>query len=623
MEGPIAIESPRRRRAATIALILVVLAACLWPWLPHLIREPSLLGDDTKRVEDLQLAPLSALWLRPFNEHLAPLFETVSWVAWAAAGRRLAAAPMAFTVASYVPFVLLLLALGSLARRALGTWGAAGIVVALFALTPVHAEVVYWYSASSFAWALAATCLAQEAADRARVPGARRWSAVAGLMTFLAPCGSGIGLLAGPAAAIVGWPRHRGWREALPALASIAGLVAYLGMAFLARHHTFVGQSVENATGLARSIPWMVRAPLYLVASGPFGVREAHRWPTWAGAIALGLATVAAPAWIARGGPWRWIAASAVLIAGGYLLTYPFRVQSLPGPEVFFAGRYHLFPQAGLALLIGAAAAPILARLDAKVRGAGPAIAVVLAAVLMVENAGAIRVRAFWHHFPEQAGALRGLDRLAEVCRDRGITRSQALARLDPVLTRWTNPPYNILGMLPQTGDRPSVPDDAVRATVIAALDPEERRIVFGGVDMTGRLVATGEWGGGMAARLVDRLRVRDDGPGGGYRHDGWPSFLEYEFPEAGRPPSAIRLPGVSAAEHLQLWWTDEAGRWSPHRAVTLAPRSPDGRLGDVVLPLDAIPQWRPGEGGRVRVHFARPGRVALLPPESVRPLRR
>src|SRR4051794_27093614 len=124
---------PAYRTVLRGVLPALVVMLCLLPHAPRL-REPSLVGDDIMRVEDLQTHTLPALWFRPFNEHMAPIFETVSWVAWRCAGRRLAAAPWTFTAASFVPFVLCLGALGSLVRRAFGSDVAAGLAVVLFTM---------------------------------------------------------------------------------------------------------------------------------------------------------------------------------------------------------------------------------------------------------------------------------------------------------------------------------------------------------------------------------------------------------------------------------------------------------------------------------------------------------
>ena len=66
------------------------------------------------------------------------------------------------------------------------------------------------------------------------------------------------------------------------------------------------------------------------------------------------------------------------------------------------------------------------------------------------------KARGRFFRYPEQGRTLAALDRLAETCRARGITREQAIHALDPVLTRWF--PYenfNVLDLLPQTVPAP------------------------------------------------------------------------------------------------------------------------------------------------------------------------
>ena len=66
---------------------------------------------------------------------MAPVFQAVSWLTWQLAGGRLVNAPTAFTLASYVPFVLVLGLLGGLVRAETGSLATALASLALFSLT--------------------------------------------------------------------------------------------------------------------------------------------------------------------------------------------------------------------------------------------------------------------------------------------------------------------------------------------------------------------------------------------------------------------------------------------------------------------------------------------------------
>ena len=86
--GPFAVGAERR----------VLSCSCRsWSFACHLTSaacpSPVSISDDVTRIEHLQTMPLGELLFRPFNEHVAPVFELVSWVTWQLAGRRLSHAP--------------------------------------------------------------------------------------------------------------------------------------------------------------------------------------------------------------------------------------------------------------------------------------------------------------------------------------------------------------------------------------------------------------------------------------------------------------------------------------------------------------------------------------------------
>ena len=167
---------------------------------------PSLFSDDVVRIADLQTKPLTALLLRPFNEHIAPVFELVSWTTWQLAGRLLSNAAVAFTAASIIPFLLCMPALGTLVRRESRSVTSSGPVhdSALFLpfRGPLRGGLVvlgqqfrlgiareHWSPGSAFSGPL----------PEGRAPGrATGWWIATVLAAAAAPACSAIGLLAGP-----------------------------------------------------------------------------------------------------------------------------------------------------------------------------------------------------------------------------------------------------------------------------------------------------------------------------------------------------------------------------------------------------------------------------------------
>jgi hypothetical protein len=568
------------------------------------LKYPSLVGDDVQRVEDLQAQPLRKLWFRPFNEHMAPIFETVSWVAWRLAGRRLVAVPRAFAIASFVPFVLCLLALANLARRAFDSRSTGLMVVAWFALTPAYFEVVAWYSASSFAWALLFTLLALRCAVAGR-PWAR-WGAA--LAALAAPACSAIGLLAGPAAALVAW--RTGTRDTAP----LVGTLGYLSITSVFHYQDVLISSGRRTLDLGPGLAAVARGPFYLVATGLLGMGQVGWGVPRSVELAFFALTVAAALAVARRSDWgRWAAVGLLLLVGGHTITFCFRTWLAGADSTLAFSRYHLFPQLGLVLVLGAALRPWLARLDTR-PSAGLLAAVGLAGVLYTGNGPEIRARARWCHHPEQPATLAGLDRLGEICRRRGITRAQAAAALGPVPVRWTNPGHGIFGMLPDVDVPQPIRPELIRATILADLTPAERGALFAGMDASAYLARPEDFAAREAprtGRLTATIGLQPAGGKGQLVAEGWRAKLDYEFPTAQAPPTALRLPGLLTRAPFQVWWSGPKGAWSPTRSVTVPPPE-GGRCEDRVLLLGQLPHWDYTDGRRVRIVFPEPGKFTL-----------
>jgi hypothetical protein len=490
-------DPPARRDfvgpASRLGLAAALLAVCLAPHLQRL-KYPSLYADDVMRVAFLQRESLREAMFRPFNEHMAPMFEAVSSATWLFCSRRLVDAPLAFTVASFVPFVLSLGLLWLAIRREFGSATTAWGAMALFSLSSLASETVLWYSASSFMWALlwalAAWVCAQglgRATGRASAVG---WGLGATLAAALAPASSAIGVLAGPLGAIrlLAAPSDEeapaGRRRArIAAAVPMLGTLLYLAVCSRFRYREVVADSVRRNADLAEGLRNVARAAVNVLVPGPLGPTNYDPWMPDALSLALfGLGLAGALAWALRsrrhraailGGLW--------LIAGGYALTYVFRTTVIPIP-VLRIQRYHLFPHLGLVLALAPLLRAALSRLDARPT-LGLAAALALAAALLQVHSPQMRGRARFFRFPEQRPALAAMDRLAVACADRRISREQALAAMDPVTqTRWFPfDQFNALTMLPPTVESPSLPGPLVRPTLLGALSEGDRRALWGG----------------------------------------------------------------------------------------------------------------------------------------------
>jgi hypothetical protein len=622
--------SPNRNhgsRAAAGLLAAGFAAACLFLSLPRLKR-PCLYGDDVLRIIDLQTKPLSTLLFRPINEHMAPFFELVSWATWDLAGRKLVRAPLAFALTSIVPFLACLALLRRVAQRELGSITAARAAVAIFSISTVYAEVVLWYSASTFAWALMWTLIVWLCAESA-VGGRSRigvWGTVPA--AALAPACSGIGLLAGPLGTIR-WlsgpaspdPHRRG--PQLAAIAPLLGTGLYLAICSAFRYRGVLESSLRRHADLARGLELACRAPACKLVPSLFGWHDADLDLPPLPCLAVSLVALAGIlAWARRGRPRAMILGGLWLILGGYGLIYPVRTHLGTDHTVLHMERFHLFPQLGLSLILSAGLGPWLRRFDARPI-AGRAVSTGLAALLLVAHLAPMRQRTWILDFPEQAPTLAALDRLGAICRANRITRDQALAALDPIRSRWHIQDWNTLELLATSVAHPGLPDDRVRPTLLAALTPAEREGLCGGLNASPLLRAAPPPAGSEVVSLgppVGSFRIREAGSADWYLAAGWPSFLEYRVApevEAGRARGLI-LPGGAPGEERELWWTDEAGRWSGTRSIwwRLDPARPTGA---VAIPLARLPHWSAARVCRIRVFFHAEGRVAAGSPRLIR----
>ena len=622
----------RTARLAAAAAPWVVVGLCLAGHLGRL-RFPSLYYDDLDRIRELQTTPLGAILLRPFNEHVAPFFQVVSWVTWQAAGRRLVTAPVAFTLASFVPFVVCIGLLMRLVGREVGSGPTAWLAAVAFSVSWLHAETIYWYSASSFTWALLWTLVAWLGVLGACKGVPRRGWVVAGLASLLAPACSGVGLLAGPVATLraLNGPGPRRRSDWLMAFIPLGCTALYLGFYAWAmrRGNPELGHQIGREIDLGMNVVAAVaRATVGFLLPGLLGLHYPHTSRAVemiAGGLLLGAVLLGA-----RRSPQRpLILGGLALMLGGYFLTYPARTGY--GAGLVTVERYHLFPQLGLALLLAPAIRAGMARCEAR-RGLGPAVAIGLAVVMLLIHAPGMRERARPYHYPDQPRTLAAIDRLATTCRAARVTRAQALGALCPIRTRWSHfAPEglgcNPLAMLPETVETPGIADAQVRSVLLAALTPADRESLCGGMDASRYLVPLDPDRAAIPESVsVGHLVASNQAERVGadcYRVRGWWACLEYELdevpgPSADHPPARyLQVPGKGMSNIMEVWWTGKGQPWSPGRSL-LWFTDREGPDQAWAVPLDQLPHWNTPPA-RLRVVFHAPGVVTLGPPRLLR----
>lgn len=595
-----------------IAWFALLMAFCVAPYVPR-IRFPSLYADDVVRVVDLRTQSARFLLSRPVNEHLAPLFECVSIVTWNLAGRRLAHAAVAFTLASYVPFILTIGALWLFLRRWLGSKSAAWFGVVLFAISGVFLETVEWYSASSFTWSLlfalvsALSCRAAQDAESVR----RRvlWVAIASLGALASPGFSAIGLLAGPFATLVCWtksaPPATRWFGSAP----VAGTLLYLALVVGVGHNATVARSVRDRVDLAQGVVSSLRGPIEVLLPGLVGAEPAFgRIPSGISAFSGGVILLGAAvlAWRSRA---RAAAIGGVfLVFGGYFLTCAARGDVGPlGPLA--VQRYHLFPQLGLAIVLAVLCRPWIGRFDAP-SPRSRVIAVLFSLVLIVVHWPSMQARARCYRFPEQRATLTALDHLRDVCVRERITRDQALRVLDPIRPRWFafDLPVQPLMMLGPAGEVAAHPDAVARERLIQQLPAADRLALCGAMDAT-RYLESSRDSTPDATLAVGRFLKRYSNNPADAR-----SFMEYEFTPSSPSFLAITLP----ADSRELWWADARGRWSESRSIHW--RADPKRAGAALsVRLDRLPHCDRSRFVRVRLGFQTSDPAEHQPPRLIR----
>jgi len=606
----------RRARIPCVLLLLVFGLIVVEP-LRMRAKGPSIYADDVVRIAQVRTMPLARMVVRPFNEHLAPLFELETAAVWSLCDERLTHAPLAFTLASLLPFLLCEIALFALLRRETGSLSASLASVAVFGVTWLPIETAWWYSASSFAWSLLGVLIAW----RAMLSPGPRGLGVAVAAALAAPAFSMIGILAGPVAllrgAIDGFRRERRWRSLLP----MAGTAGYLVLVALVGDRQGLSGSVRRNVHPGEALGPILRAPATVLLPALAGVKslDAAIPPRIAGAItvaAAGLLIVL----VAR----RRLSAGLVvgglgLIALGYGLTYAARAGT---PHVLTVQRYHLFPHAGLSLIVGAIVARLglAQRIDRRPVQA-VTVGMLVALVLLVTHRSELKGRARHLRFDGQAATLAAMEHVEQFRASRNLPRESILASLVPIRKSWFDFDLNALTMIAPAGGDGTLSPKTVRAEALTQLSSAEREALWGGMNATGQAsrqsgtdsetcLAEGRLDG--VHRISPPLSEIPEGP----------SYLEFvtNLPDAdGREPRTLLLGGLPASGMVEIWWNRRDGRWREGRSIRLDTAALAQGSDPVTIPLQALPHWNPRNAERLRIRLQGPGRIGLIAPKFYR----
>ncbi|HXG13455.1 MAG TPA: hypothetical protein VNK04_27095 [Gemmataceae bacterium] len=346
---------------------LAMLALYAYPTL-----RPLLLQDDS------QILLKSANWQRawqnlwlPSNEHAMPLGRLSTWLLIKVAGR-----PTAVPYAAGLQGVIALLAGMGLVylfvRRELGQPLYGLTAMALFGVSTVYQQAVYWFAASFAVLALDILLLALLAAQRWRQTGQPRALALCVAAAALAPAWFAAGILAGPLCCLyllisdrkqssAGAGRLAAAQALVPYLCSLVPLVGSLIflMVSLPRtaQHILHLEHYQQKTALEAFQPltgleYTGRSLVENLALGMFGLAGVEL-PGWAILVGLGALT-AAGWWWWRGVPQRPLLVLGLgLILSSYLLVYSARADwGYAGMSQPNWSRYHLLPQLGLTLFL-------------------------------------------------------------------------------------------------------------------------------------------------------------------------------------------------------------------------------------------------------------------------------
>ena len=444
-----------RARSAQCAYLIFALVTLL-PVLRR-IRHPTLHGDDVIRLVNLIEHPVRELMFWPCNEHIAFFFDLITWGCWQLIGHELRLAPLGYSVAAVLPWTLVLALAARWLTRESGSRAASLVAVAIVAQSPLVVETAWWYSASSFAWAIVSILVVLLAAGSIEKRPIRSLLAI-GLATALGPAATSLGQLAMPLAILRGFANRKAALRGKFALAgtAIGGAMAYM-LACQLGGRGVIATARQNNAGMAdplAGLGYALTVPGRLLWPSAFGVPASWcaaalpSWLSWGPGI-LALLTVAALA-VWHGARWnrRLVLVGAAMIYLGYGLTYMARAGLVTGGRwteaqliYRYATRYHVLPLIGLAAVLAAvlAAWRPIRRCDAR-RGLPALVGAVVGLMMFGVQRHEVNTWCWLLGYSDQRPTLAALDHVRRVACEEAITRAQLARIVAPALRPWNAP---------------------------------------------------------------------------------------------------------------------------------------------------------------------------------------